>query len=591
MNNSSFNFTNQNNCLFLYYNRTDTVKIKLSTCILFFLIVFVAGSVQASSDTYSRDSMLNLLGHSKYEQAIEYLEQFKDSMTAKDDSLKIEWLIDHSITASITLDTDTAFKSILEAISIANTMNSPHLHFKATIHLIEIYRKMRFYDEALSIVRKQRIHISQQNEYLQCRFYHRAAAVYNEINYSNNDETYIDTAIMYSLRSLETSENSHYKESIATSLNELGNIYERIGKMEEALKVYNRSILLWKNLNDLNHANAIKNKGSYFLRQQQYDSAIYYFKEVISHVSDDQFLMYADTYEGLKKVYLALGDSLNYFKYNFLEADYSTLDAEQRLKNRILDLTMDYEAREKDALIEKSKNEITRKRQQNKIIVFLGLLLVVILFGVFYVYLLTRKKNRALNHLLKENEFLAGESNHRIKNNLQLIISIIGREIHKSKDSKPELIAISDKINSIATLHQHLYLNDSKEKIAIGSYLNSIVENFDGSDYLREIDLKFDVKDFDLPIEKSVYLGLLITEMLTNSIKHAFPEDFQKAKEISFSVSIEGDEILLEYMDNGIGLKIDQQPALVKLLTQQLKGKVSQKESYEGYYILLNFKP
>ena len=575
-------------CIVIKFKRLGNRFLK---SILLIYFIGIAYSSHSFSGNYDRDSLLNLLGKSAYDEALRYLEHFEDSMTAVDDSLKIEWLLDYNVVSSVINKTNESFKCIEEAIQIADKINSNHLSFKAKTHLIELYRKVQMRGEAIRLIRRERGKVKEQTEVLQSRFYHRAAAVYNENNYVNKDPSYLDTAILYSNKSLEISIANDLYDYQATSFNELGNIYERMGKMSEALQVYDKSISLWENRNKLNYTNAIKNKGSYFLRQQEYDSAISYFKKVLFNTRDEkEVLIKADTYQGLKKAYKAKGDSLNYLRSSSLEAHYVSLDVEQRLQNKIHDLSIAYEAKEKDILIEKGKSLIRQEQQQNKIILFLVLLLIVILFGVFYVYLMARKKNVALENLMNENEFLVGESNHRIKNNLQLITSIIGREIFKSKDSRPELVEISNKINSIATLHQHLYLSKAKEEIAIKDYLNNIIEDFNNAKYFGDISLKADVKGFNLPIEKSVYLGLLMTELLTNSIKHAFPDDFKKMKEISFSIKIENDKIDMKYADNGVGLKSKEIPSLVNLLARQLKAEIVQEEN-QGYQLHLKFNP
>lgn len=554
------------------------------------LSCLLVGTVYASRkpNSFNKDSLKVLLNRSLYTEALNYYLQSKDSVFKLNDSSKIEWLIEYSNIATSAFKSDLAFESLQQSIELSDKSNLKQLNIKSKIQLIELFRNVRFYDNSLEIIKELEASLPIMKPYDLSRFYHRSAAVYNELQYLDNDNLYLDTAIFYSMQSLKISERENFKNHRATSYNELGNIYERLGDSLNSINYYDKSINLWKDESKFNYANAIKNKGSFFLRNQNYDSAIVYFKKglkLTDELKDYRFNI--ETFWGIKQSYYLKGDSLNGLKSELNESKNSVLDAEQRLNNKLFELTTAFESKRKDAQLEKSQLELASEKKHQRAIILVSALLLLLVITLSVFMLISKKKNKLLKNLLKENEFLIGESNHRIKNNLQLIISLIGREIYKSDSAKQELQGISEKINSIAALHQQLYINESKKSISVKDYLRSIESNFKSGLIQENVLLTLEVDDFDMPVDKSVYLGLLVTELIINSIKHAFVNSKNKVIKIS-AWKANDSSIHLNYQDNGAGLKVGQSPSLVNLLLKQLKASITLNNTI-GYSLNIKF--
>ena len=194
-----------------------------------------------------------------------------------------------------------------------------------------------------------------------------------------------------------------------------------------------------------------------------------------------------------------------------------------------------------------------------------------------------------MRKLNDENQFLIGETNHRVKNNLQLIISLIGREMYKYKGEVTSLESISDKINAIASLHQQLYLNESISAISVKAYVYNIYENLKDSMALSDFNLEMDIEDTELPAEKATYLGLLITELITNTAKHAY--DLSDEKLIGLKIFKKENKLVLNYFDNGKGIAEGIKLKLIDLLVKQLEGEITpfQHEGISGYSVQLKF--
>jgi len=222
-----------------------------------------------------------------------------------------------------------------------------------------------------------------------------------------------------------------------------------------------------------------------------------------------------------------------------------------------------YKTKEKDDLL--NQQELKAKNRGYLIILVITLLLAA-LITVFIVF----KKNKTLKKLTNENGFLLEEVNHRIKNNLQLIVSLLERENSKvgQYGQINNLTAISLKIESIATLHQLLYVNDEKQFIALDTYLFEIIENAKPLLENQDITILTDLHKLQLDSNTALYLGLILNELIFNSIKHAFKNI--ETKKIEFSLHLNKHKLLFNYNDNGIGLS-EVSPKLVILLAKQIK--------------------
>jgi len=138
-----------------------------------------------------------------------------------------------------------------------------------------------------------------------------------------------------------------------------------------------------------------------------------------------------------------------------------------------------------------------------------------------------QERTSELSATLQEKELLLREIHHRVKNNLQIISSLLNLQIPYIKDEQSiEFFKESqNRVKSISMVHEKLYQSKNLDKIDFGSYISNIVTNlfqtYDVNQNLIEYDL--DLDGIELNIETSIPCGLIITELVTNSINHAFP--------------------------------------------------------------------
>lgn len=155
-----------------------------------------------------------------------------------------------------------------------------------------------------------------------------------------------------------------------------------------------------------------------------------------------------------------------------------------------------------------------------------------------------------LKKAIAEKDVLLSEVHHRVKNNLQLIQSLARL---KQKDNKVFIHEIEDSISAIASAHEALYKTDRFDKIDLEKYIIRVVTTLLKG---REIQLKINSDPNSSPIEKKInfliQIGLIITECINNSIKHAFTSS-ETSDKITISIQKTEQHIIITYKDNGHG--------------------------------------
>ncbi|MTJ06706.1 PAS domain S-box protein [Anabaena sp. UHCC 0204] len=191
-----------------------------------------------------------------------------------------------------------------------------------------------------------------------------------------------------------------------------------------------------------------------------------------------------------------------------------------------------------------------------------------------------------LRSALAEKEILLKEVHHRVKNNLQIVSSLLHLQAQTIKD--PQILkAIQEsqnRIESISLIHKNLYTNPNIGKIDIAEYINSLVTGILISYQIEpgQISLKTDINSVILNVDQAIACGLIINELISNALKHAFSN--QESGEISISLHNNNRDIQMIIRDNGIGLadNIDWHttPSLglslvYDLVTEQLEGSIT----------------
>ena len=190
------------------------------------------------------------------------------------------------------------------------------------------------------------------------------------------------------------------------------------------------------------------------------------------------------------------------------------------------------------------------------------------------------RSQEALRRALKEREVLLQEVHHRVKNNLQVISSLINMQVRVLDDgaSRDALAQCQMRVEAIALIHEKLYQSKDFARVPFSEYAKSLADNvFRASGAsAATVALEFSTQDVALPVDKAIPCGLILNELITNALKHAFRDGRSGTIRVSLA-RIEG-RVELEVSDDGVGLPpgVDLQSSgslgmqLIRMLSKQV---------------------
>jgi len=231
---------------------------------------------------------------------------------------------------------------------------------------------------------------------------------------------------------------------------------------------------------------------------------------------------------------------------------------------QLSELEVKFETEKKDNEILKLEyeDEIKKARiNQQKIIIVSSLLGLVLLAFLFFRVKVKNQKieeqNTVINTALKEKDMLLREVHHRVKNNLQMISSLLGIQSRKIKDEKAKE-AIREgrsRVHSMSLLHQNLYQKDNLSGVPIADYLPKLCRSLFDTYNINgdQVKLTTEIEPIKLNIETVIPLGLIVNELITNALKYAFPNGRQGEINIQFKEMDKG--LLMVVQDDGVGFQ------------------------------------
>lgn len=347
--------------------------------------------------------------------------------------------------------------------------------------------------------------------------------------------------------------------------------------------------------NALKYAELLKNNNFMVMRswlsigklqnlQGKYASAIESLQKCIDIATaefGDEFYL-SQAYESLGKAYAGNHQYQEAYhalaEYDKLKHLIFTADADQRMSL----LQTEFEVANKDGTIQLQETQIQKQRTRQTLITIITCLLLLLLVLSYKAIKNNVRKNRQLEKQNKEKEFLLKEIHHRVKNNLEIVSSLLSLQSAQMND--PNIVAVMQKsqqrVNSMSMIHQKLYQGKSMAAIEMKDYfenLGSYILNTYGM--AGRVDIDYDMRELELDVDMAIPIGLIVNELLTNALKYAFPE--KKSGRITVSLKEQGAQLFLKVTDNGIGKSTEKGPAgsgfgtqLIALLTKQLDGQM-----------------
>ena len=232
----------------------------------------------------------------------------------------------------------------------------------------------------------------------------------------------------------------------------------------------------------------------------------------------------------------------------------------------------------------------------------------VTVMGTLIVLLMQSRRTRAvaagrLQNSLREKEILLKEIHHRVKNNLQVISSILSmqREFISDQQSLDYFKDCETRVQSMALVHEQLYQTESLAQIHLPTYLEELLSSVYSSGYgemngtSEGVTVRQEVADLSLLLDQAIPVGLMVNELVSNALKYAYPEATMAPRIIALTVVRVGSDVQISVRDWGIGLKetVGHTDSLglqlVHALTSQLQGVVAFEEGHPGLLVRITF--
>lgn len=386
----------------------------------------------------------------------------------------------------------------------------------------------------------------------------------------------------------------------------MGHYYRAVGNFPEALKNYLSSESAYKSISHkLDLARLYADIGNVYTSLKNYKAAKKYFKASEAlHAGLDSKLSMGDYYRGKERLDSATGNWQSAYQHykEYISIRDSTFNKETLQK--LVGAQLQYENEKKEAIAkaEQEKKDLLTKEEikrqlniRNASFAVLGAVLVFSIIALYQRNKLAGEKKRS-DRLLADKELLLREIHHRVKNNLEVVSSLLALQSAQINDTqtKDAMQESQNRVQSIGIVHQKLYQGANLGAIEMKDYFinlsESILDSF-GAD--KRVTIECAMEKLDVDIDTAVTLGLIVNELLTNTLKYAFPEGQQGKVQIKLQKQKDG-VLQLEVSDNGVGKSGITKGTgfggqLVSLLTQQLSGTMKE-EVKDGTKIYFEFK-
>lgn len=443
--------------------------------------------------------------------------------------------------------------------------------------------------------------------------YFRTSSMYNNIGLTYAKENILDSALTYYNKSLFILDNEdlndhyytesyfhHFKNIVKSNIVKIDSV-ER--SFSDALSILTTELISSKKVKELSSAahayhslaNFYYENDSICLAKQFNDSTLIFEKKFHNPINKQK------AYSLKARIALKQNDNSIALKYfNLADELKDSLNREKEGKN-YSEATAKYNFIKTGEALAENRKLLEQKEQANTIQFFFLCFVVILGLIIGWMFLNAKKSNKLiavqkeeLSKGLKEKETMLDEIHHRIKNNLQVISGIL--ELQRGKIDSKKYAKIYEEsqgyLQSMSMIHEHLYEQDGVSTLDMQTYLNKLcdllIPNY------PEVDVNYEASapTVRLHIKKATPLALIICELITNSLKHAFKE----TGTIKITLSKQETFYTLHYSDNGLGFENLEDSNhyntglnLILMLVQDLDGKVNFYNK-NGFHCQLNFK-
>lgn len=386
------------------------------------------------------------------------------------------------------------------------------------------------------------------------------------------------------------------EDKAAFARSKLGNVYEAQGEYALATPLFEQALKAAQKSQDSTRLlGAYVNMATNNLNLKQYPSALRYAQDARQFAAA---LGRDFEYQEMLKIEAAIREEMGdpraaiQVLRQYVHHHDSVLSIQRA--QRIAELEAHYETEKKEATIVTQEQALRDARIRFWLT---AALLVLALAGGGLLFQLARK----LRKRNAEKEFLIKEIHHRVKNNLQILSSLLHLQSRQITD-EAALEAVREgqnRVDAMGLIHQKLYMGDNVAAVSMPEYLqdlgNTLLDSFGLHD--ERIHIRYTVQPLQLDVDTAIPLGLIINELVTNTLKYAFPEGRKGIVDIALWID-EANKLNLKIADNGVGAAAAPDlkgstsfgTNLVQMLSKKLKGVPQVQDTGEGYSTLIVFE-
>ncbi|MFD0963140.1 tetratricopeptide repeat protein [Pseudofulvibacter geojedonensis] len=427
----------------------------------------------------------------------------------------------------------------------------------------------------------------------------------NHLAFIYKDEGNNDKCLEYIKKGLDLYKEIDDESGIASSLRELAIFYIESNHQENAVLLLNESLEILNRINEKEgQIKTLNILGKYYLDKNNIQKAKAYMLTSMQLSKELGFPREIKTAAKiLATIYEKEKDFVKAYKMQKLYVKMHDSIRNKSIHESILkqQAKFDISKKEQEIKVLSAQNDLLKKDKQlqeahinkNRVTIVLISLALVLVIVLMFIYWKWNEKKKKIYQLLKaqkeeislkndEKTAMLQEIHHRVKNNLQTVNSLLSLQAKDIKD--PEIVAkfkeTQKRIITIASLHEKMYGTDNLKHIDVKEHLTSLTKDLVNTYAVdKNIQLSINIDPVTFGIKTLVPLGLIINEVVINSLKYAFVG--KRIGEISIQLKALGKqsfEMLIK--DDGMGLNKDTKKGLgsrlIKIFTKQLRGKVEQ---------------
>lgn len=481
------------------------------------------------------------------------------------------------------------------ALKYKEHFNSPLKEVNVHLNIADIYSYLKNYNQA-HLYLDQAEKISNENDYKM----NLLRVMMKRASYQMKEKKWSDA--------LENLKAVELKIDRKKNINHIASIYSNLTITYTELKDYQSAEAYYKRLQKIaNDQLSTRNKKSKYNAEWRYLQSIGEY--VRSKKTLDLYLEEASKTKLTNNKVNALGGLENYYEnigdwknMALVAKDKNRLILELQQKtsaNLLYDLENKYQTNQKELEIQNlnsiNKSQaatLDQKAKENRLYLLLLSLAAMAIAAGIYAYRTIKnvndqlsKANTKLEKTIDTNKMLVKEVHHRVKNNLQVISSLLGLQQVYMKDAtaKQAILTSKTRVQSMSLLHQRLYQNEDISKVEIKEYFENLILNLYQSYKVNQdqIVLTSNIQSITMNVDTVIIMGIIINELVSNALKHAFQN--QSNGNIDIDISHNNGNIYISLHDTGRGMDIEKASQnstslgmkLIHSFTEKLDGEIT----------------